>query len=321
MYAANREERLHGPSVTNRAFSSGKRPLDAALAISSSNLTIEDPHATVDDAFVIFVLILLLGATSAYVSWAFSSLRKARNEIRSAWNNVEATNGQRAEEVTQVLTRLSEVIAPVHLDALRRAHERVATAVGPRSADQADRMLRAALDGAWLNAPRSNDAKELQVRCEAATRQIDEAARAYNNRVADYERLRTSDARRMLAGVLGFERESYFATESSNLTGDTNTEPTQRSSMHISIPGMPSIHPSADPSLGLLPPDRVAFARPVVNVLDMMAQPPETNEAIEETVEEFVSAAPQYNNPLTAFAPRSTMLGSNNSTDATDSPD
>jgi hypothetical protein len=260
---------------------------------------------------------LLLAATSGYVSWAFSSLRKARNAIRAAWHVVESANGQRAEEVTQVLAKLSEVIAPVHLDALRRAHDRVFTAVGPRGADQADRMMRAALDGAWINAPRSSEAKELQVRCEAATRQIDEAARDYNVKVANYEKLRAADSRRMLSDILGFERESFFANESSGSSGETagETTTTTRSAMRAAFPGMPSIDPTLDPSLGLLPPDRVAFARPVVNVMDLVSTSASDIEAegasdADEEPEALQPALPQHN-PLGAFAPRGSILSSN----------
>jgi hypothetical protein len=282
---------------------------------SSSILRIESSRHPVDDPIVIIVVMLLLAVTSGYVSWAFSSLRKARNAIRAAWHVVESANGQRADEVTQVLAKMSEVIAPVHLDALRRAHDRVFTAVGPRGADQADRMLRAALEGAWINAPRSSEAKELQVRCEAATRQIDEAARDYNVRVAQYEKLRASDARRLLSDILGFERESYFANESFGVSGEVTAETTKRSPMRAAIPGMPSIDPTLDPSLGLLPPDRVAFARPVVNVMDMMASsssaptPEEESIIDEQEAPVFAPALPQ-DNPLAMFSPRGSILSS-----------
>ncbi len=210
---------------------------------------------------VLIVSMLFIASTSGYLSWVFSSLRKSRNAIRASWHNVESANGQRAELVTQVLAQVGHQLPPIHLDAVKRAHERIATVVGPRGTDHADRQLRAVLDSAWLNSPKTPLTNELQVRCEAANRVVDEAARDYNIKVTHYETLRKKSTHQFLCDLLGFDKESFFIEETGFEANLVTPEVPGRPPLYTATtkPGVDSFDPAA---LGILPNDRVSVSDP-----------------------------------------------------------
>ncbi len=212
----------------------------------------------------------LMAAVSGYVSWAFSSVRKVRNDVRKSWHLVEGANGQRAELVTLFVTKTSESISTPLAEGIRRAHDRVAAAVGPRGADHADRQLRSAFEAVWADPSSASTTSEWQTKVNAANVTVDEAARDYNAHVTQYEELRTSGSRKMVTEMLGFDKESYFAHGSAGgsdisqqIAGRANVSPTTSA-----IEAMPILDDATTSTLGLLPADRVAVTTPSVSVAD-----------------------------------------------------
>jgi hypothetical protein len=249
---------------------------------------------------VVFLLMFAMAGISGYVSWAFSSVRKARNFVRTSWNNVETANGQRAEVVTQVIARIGHHLPAEHLDNLRRAHERIATAVGPRGSDHADGQLRLALAAIWDTQQLSADFTECKAKADAANRVVDDVARVYNGHVTDYEKLRKTESRKMVCELVGFDKESYFARATAGSPADSISEIAARAPQGIAPPptiagfeGLPD--PMNDPSLGLLPAGKIDR-----NPLGHSFQPPSTATLLAATLSTRLSTqdAPAIEPPL-----------------------
>jgi hypothetical protein len=160
----------------------------------------------------VFAVILLAGV-SAFTIWAFNALRTVRSAVRESWTLVEVAVSDR----TALISKLADTVIPnlgePTASQLQRAHERIGTVVGPRSVDSADRTLRNVIDPILDTLPTSLGLDHLKSSIRAANGAIDEAAIAYNENVSKYEATRLNGPLKLVASVMGFEREHQFRAE------------------------------------------------------------------------------------------------------------
>ena len=172
---------------------------------------------------IVVVVLMIVG----WLVSSYNSMVSNREEVTTAWSNVEAAYQRRADMMPQLakivksyakheretfeqVTKARNAATQIHLDAADRTPEKI------KAFEQAQNQVTQALSRLIAVSERypdlkaSENYKSLMVQEEGTENRINEARRRYNESVQGYNLSIRRFPNNLLAGMYGFERMTKF---------------------------------------------------------------------------------------------------------------